>query len=258
MPLPQVPDWMKNFMVPKNAPVSHPATSSQVAPNTQQTQTVDPNANIDPNKQKQNNQGGDDTAKGPMAAYDKLFTTAAPDDKAPKAPQFNLTPEVTNAAANGLDFTAGLPDEVVAAIDSGAPVDGKTLRTILNHVGRGAYSHSMQHASSLTNKFVDISNAFHTQHNLPKHITDQLVKNKARSHPNLKDPVAKQHFERIVDNFRGSYPDASPDELVGMAQSWIADLAKNVSGDTTQTDANPNDLEFDHAAYLKDTPATRQ
>lgn len=192
----------------------------------------------------------------PLDAYSKLFEPIVTDDKAPKAPTFQLSTDIITKAAGGLDFAADLPAEVLTSLQAGA-LDTKTFVAALQHVGRQAYSKAMEHNSALTDKFVSLRSEYDRSTALPAEMRKMLTQQAVRANPNIKDnPIAQKHMAFISNEFAAQYPDATPTELSEMTTNYFKDMGVLINPVKPQPlrDARGNprgDLEFDYESYLK-------
>lgn len=259
---------LSKFFVPKDSPTTPPVVSppSSGQPgngngnNVQQTAVPKMNADGTPALDASGKlvyeapSNSPAAMKSPMDAYAKLFEPTSIDPKAPKSPSFTLSPDVIAKAAGGMDFTADLPAELAEALQAGT-LDSKTMLSLVNHVGRQSYARAMEHASTLTNKFVGMKTEFERTQELPKALQNILARSEVSQLPNVKDnPVLKSHVEFIASQFSDKYPDMTPAEISQATSKYFKDVA-TMMDPSLQTGGRrvngKDDLEFDFEAYLK-------
>lgn len=245
-------DSLQKFMKPAGsqvAPAAAPVQGTPPAP------AKDANGNVvNPDPAKNNN---DPTqADSPMSAYAKLFEPINTKD-APKAPEYNLTPDITSKAAQGMDFMSDMPAELQQSLQEGK-FDTQAVTAMINHAARNAYARAMEHGSALTNKFVGSRSAFDLQHGLPTEVQNILARNKVSSLPSVaNNPVAKKHLEFIASQFRTAHPEMSADEIASNSQKYFQDMAAAIGGTTGKGGSGGSGggaadagMEFDYEAYL--------
>lgn len=192
----------------------------------------------------------------PFEMYKELFTPADP-SKTPKAPAFSLSDDIVNKAASGMDFTAGIPPELKARLESGESLDGKTVLELLNHSSRNAYTKSMQHLSSLTDRFVNLHSDFSKQ-GLSKEVQRVLANNSITKIPGADNPVMRGFLEMTSNALASKYPDQTPEWVADKTKELFLTMAKTMRGQEQPEPTDPKDLtqdpEFSWDGFLSGKP----
>ena len=153
----------------------------------------------------------------PMDAYAKLFDNSA----TPNAPpSFNIDPKVLGEAASGMNFTQGIPQELMSKATGG---DANALIEMMNLVGQQAYRQSLSHSSALTDRFVGLRSEFDLK-GIDSKVTQKLTASALADSPNYSHPVVKQEFARIANAFQTQNPDSSPAEIAKATKDYMQNL----------------------------------
>lgn len=169
-----------------------------------------------------------------LDAYSKLFDNSA---KAPDvAPSFNLDPKILGEAAGSMNFTQGIPQELMAKATSG---DANALIEMMNLVGRAAYQSSLSHSTALTDKFVAARSEFDLK-GVGAQVTKQLTNSALADAPNYQHPVVKAEFTRIANAFQAQNPDSSPAEIAAATKTYMQDLHTAMNPSTQAATAAAN------------------
>lgn len=171
-----------------------------------------------------------DTQSDPFAIYAEALKPT--DEKAPVAPRFDLGDTVKNAAQK-LDFTAGLSDEVKQRLASGEALDGQTVVQLLNEVGRQVYMTSLQHQSALTDRFVGMRADFDKQ-GMPKEFQNFLAKQQIRTIPGADNPAVQDFLESTASRLASRYPDKSAEWVKEQSTALFLKLAEAINPDTAK------------------------
>jgi len=214
-----------------------PQNNPQGNPNPGNTNPMNPGSTTGSNDPKNMQQ------TDPFEMYKELFTPADP-TKTPKAPAFSLTDEIVNKAASGMDFTAGIPPELQQRLESGESLDGKTVLALLNHSSRNAYTKSMQHLSSLTDRFVNLHSDFSKQ-GLSKEVQRVLANNSITKIPGADNPVMRGFLEMTSNALASKYPDQTPEWVADKTKELFLTMAKTMRGQETPEPTDPKDLSQD-------------
>lgn len=236
-------------------PNSHP---NQPGQQQQQTGGTGSGANNNP-----------ESFQNPLDVYKGLFDNTPPTDKdgKPKVnepPAFKLDPTIIGKAAESMDFMSGLPQDITDKLQSGQ-VDANVLQAVVNHAGRNAYARAMEHASTLTDKFVGMRLG-HEKQGLNSEVQRILANNKVLSNPNIaNNPALKEHMEMVSNQLARKYPDQTPEWIADKTQQYFQDLATAVNPDLGRPQQpaesyNPRNGElrnkdgkvFDWGGYLKE------
>jgi len=181
-------------------------------------------------QQQQQQDDGSEESNDAMSIYEGLFSPPdAETQRKNEPPKFLLAADKVKEAAGKMDFTAGLPDEIVQKLQSGDAIDGKTLLVAINFAGRQAYSRALEHATGLTGHFVE-ARVKHEQQGLPTALRNYLAKSKAVSGPDVSDnPVVREHMSMISEKIAAKFPDATDDEVATLTQEYFTEMAKAIN-----------------------------
>jgi hypothetical protein len=203
-----------------------------------------------------------------MSMYDGLFSPADPETlRKNEPPKFLLAADKVKEAAGKMDFTSGLPDDIVQKLQSGEAIDGKTLLAAINFAGRQAYSRALEHSTGLTSHFIE-ARVKHEQQGLPAALRTHLAKSKAISGPNASDnPVVREHMSMISEKIAGKFPDATEDEVATLTQEYFTEMAKAINPKAFQQQTGQSETRQrgkdevvveDWSAYLQPTEEQQQ
>lgn len=203
----------------------------------------------DQNQQNQQNQKQED----PFEIYSKIFEPTDP-AKEPQVPKFAVSDEVLGKVAGQIDFMSGLPQELQERLESGEPVDSKTLAALMTHVGRNAYSKAIQHTTNLTDKFVGLRSEYDKQ-GLNKSVQRVLANNNITKIPGANNPVVKGFLEMTSAALSEKYPDQPPEWVAEKTQKLFLDMAKAMSPQQEEAvNRDPRDISqsegFDWDKYI--------
>lgn len=202
---------------------------NQQSTNVQDMGIKDPNA--------QNKGSGQEQQNDPFAFYaDVLKPSQENKDAGP--PKFHLGDTISKAAA-AQDFAAKISPEMQARLDSGEPLDGKTVRQLLNEVGRSIYSTSLEHQTALTDRFVGLR-AEHDSRGMPQQIQKFLASNQTRKIPGADNPVVKSFLEDSAARIAAKYPDQTPEWVAEKAKELFINIAGAIDPDMKQQSKGSN------------------
>jgi len=181
----------------------------------QPAQGMQPNGSPTPNS----NVNGTNQQTDPMAAYATMFTNNT-DKQGEVAPSFSIDPKVLDQVSGGMDFMQGADPAVMQKALGG---DMQAFMDIMNHVGRSAYKSSLQHSSSLTDKFVGMREEFSGKR-LPSMVREELTMGEIAGNSGSTSPVVRQQLVEIAKKYQAANPDASPQQVAAAAKQYVADL----------------------------------
>ena len=218
---------MFNFFGQSNdAPTNAPAPTGQA-----QTPAQAP-AGQEPTGQAAQQQGaasneGQSTTPNPLDIYGKMFENIPDADKNSAPPSLNLDSSVLDKVTKDLDFTKGIDQASLDALQSG---DLSSLPSILNLVAKQAYSTAMQHNSALVDKFVAQRSEYDAQRIAPTvrgALTETHLSNDVSG---LEFPGMKQQLSETASRLAKHYPDQSPEWIATQAKSYVKDMAMQALG----------------------------
>lgn len=186
--------------------------------------------------------GTDQQPVNPLDAYSKLWDTSATDSSKP--PAFALDATVLDKVSSGLNFTQGVPAELMQKAMTG---DTQAMMDIMNHVGQQAYRASLSHSTTLTDKFVGARSEYDLG-SIGSKVKQELTSSALQeSVPNASHPVVKQELKRIADAMQKMNPDSSPQEIAESAKQYFNTLysAANPQPTQAQTRAASGEVDWD-------------
>lgn len=191
--------------------------------------------------------GSVQTPPNPLDVYSKMLenaSNASPD----QAPIFAIDGKTLNEVAATMDFTAGIPKEVMEKAMTG---DVASMMEVIQYSGRGAYKAALDHQSKLTDAHLN-QRSIHDDKKIDRSVKAGLVNNSLASVANYSHPVAKAELNRVATAYQRDNPDASPQQVAEAAHKYITDLASALNPVVAGTgkDANGEPLEMDWSSYL--------
>lgn len=145
-----------------------------------------------------------------------------------------IGPNGVQEFANGLDFTQGVPDQILQMFlpdDNGQqPRLMEGIMHLMNHVGRGVYSQAVSGASRLAGRGIqEFGQTFRGE--IPNVMRSQAAADAMRKLqlPEMLAPSANA----VVDRYLKSNPDASAESI----QELLSDFAQSM-GITSRTESN--------------------
>lgn len=214
-------------------------------PNTQGTQT--PSSGGDNNQQQSNNQlpRNDPGSQSALSLHEKLYDPIQGEDDV--APAFKLDGTKLGEVANAQDFVQGVDPNLMASVQAG---DLSKLPELLNAVARNSYRSSLEHGSTLTDKFVG-ARFSHSDKSFSSRVKGELTGQALSDIPGFQSPVVKQQINDIANRLRKQHPDAAPKEIAEEAQRIVVAMADelNPNRKSNGQDSYP-DEETDWSKYL--------
>lgn len=163
--------------------------------------------------------GSSQTPVNPLDAYSKMFDDAAKNSDI-QAPSFKLDSKVVQEVAGKMTFTEGIDPALAAKATSG---DTQALMQLLNTVGQKAYSASLEHAATLTDKHLSIRSDYEGKR-VAQDVRSQLTHSELSSMPSFDHPVVRAEMTRVADTFMRANPDATPQQAAQAAKDYVASL----------------------------------
>lgn len=187
----------------------------QSAQSQQQTKPPAPNpgSNEDPNAGK--------TLKevDPLESF-KMFHTVK-DDATDVAPVFELDDTALDGAAAQMDFTRGIPAQLLADADAG---DAKANREVNKLMAANAYKAALKHSSTLTGRFTEARMA-HEGRSFGSRVRGELTSSALSENTAFQNPTVRKQLTTWAVELQKQHPDASPKEIAQMAQDYLITLS---------------------------------
>jgi len=154
----------------------------------------------------------------PLDAYSKLWESSAKTDT---PPALNLDSKVLDEVSGSLDFTAGVPQEIMQKALSG---DSKAILDIMKQVSQRAYREALHHSTSLTDKYLGARSA-HDLSKVQGKVRSELTSNALSAIPNAQHPAIQHQLRVVAEQMQAQNPDAQPADIAKAAQQYVLDLA---------------------------------
>lgn len=206
----------------------------------------------DENKQQQNANNPAKDPENPFDVYTKLFETAATNSDI-QAPSFSIDPKVVAEVSGKMDFTKGINPELIQKATNG---DAASMIQLIQEVGRNSYRASLEHTTKLTDTHLGQRSEFEGK-KLRQGVKQELTMGAfdPATNPQLNHPVVRTELNRIASQFAAANPDATPQEIAGMAKKYFSDIynvmnpSEGSSGKSGKGGKNSDDG-FDYFAYI--------
>jgi len=143
----------------------------------------------------------------------------------PEAQGLQLTDEVLDKVIPSIDFSQGLSPEVQQKIAAG---DGNAILEAIKQAGAVAYKTAMQHNSALVNANLD-ARFKALEPTIQKSVNSNLTSNALASLPNASNPVVKAELDRVAQQLRTKYPEASNQWIAEQTNTYLLELGKQLT-----------------------------
>jgi hypothetical protein len=189
------------------------------------------------NNQPQNNNanppanGQNEKPANPLDFYAGIFDNTNNGQKK-EAPKFSIPKDKLSEAAKSMDFMTGIDP---ALMDKAKTGDVGSIMQMMNEVARNAYTHSLDHTSSLSDSFINQRLSFENESlsgKMNNHLTKQELGNTTA---NFNNPVVKAQMVEFSERLAQKYPDASPVEIAAKTKDYFIELARAMTGDQGNT-----------------------
>lgn len=216
------------------------AAPAQQQPATTSAQSAQPPVS-DANKDSQQAQN----PVNPLDAYAKMYEDANKSSDL-AAPVFKLDQKVIGEVSKSMDFTRGLDQTL---LENALKGDTKSLLSVIQEVGRNAYSASLEHTTALTDTHLNQRSEFEKKR-IEAGVRSQLTTSALADAPNYNHPVAKAELNRVASMYAASNPDATPQQIAQAAQKHLQDLAAALAPQKSQEQQQADAGETDWSKYL--------
>lgn len=224
-------DLFKPAPAPAPAAPAAPVAAAPTAANPNPAPAADPNA------------GTKQEPVNTMDAYSKLWDNSSTPKDA--APSFAIDPKILGDAASSMNFTQGIPQELMTKATSG---DANALLEVMNLVGQKAYQHSLSHSSALTDRFVAARSEFDLK-GINSKVTQSLTNSALADSPNYTHPVVRAEFTRVANAFQAQNPEASAQEIATATKKYMSDMQQAMNP-TQQSAAAKADAPTDWSEWM--------
>lgn len=238
--------FMSNNSQQQQTPASQPANTNPSAANpASQQPTGNPPNNV------QNTQGTN-TQQNPLDLYNQMMDNATKGQQ-DTPPSFNLPEDGLNKVASSMKFTSNMPKELMEKAMSGDPA---AFLEAMDHVGREAYRHSIQHGSALTDKFVSQRSEYDLK-GINSKVKSELTSQELSSTEGFSHPLVRKELTRVADALSKANPDASPQEIAEAAKDYIKQTYAAINPSSANQQSTPQKAsEVDWDNWFSDTKST--
>lgn len=192
----------------------------------------------------QNPQGTGAPANSPLDQFKDLWQDPDPSKAVadPFAnPLFSTDPAKIREAASQMDFTQGLPQELLQKVLQGN--DPQALMQVINHVGQQSLAAALQIGTqTIENAGSRIGARF--KEAIPQHVRDFQINNTKPSNPMFEHPAIQGMLQRAKQQIKAQNPTMSAEQVAAMAEDYITQTAAvfNNSGKSSNPDGtgSPN------------------
>jgi len=186
----------------------------------------------------------DNSAPAPLADFTDLWKNSAPEgDQANANQELTLPDEAMAAVLEKLDFAQTIPAELNQRLQQG---DNTAIPEMLNHVSKQSYETAMRHMAAVTNQHLK-NKASADASSLDTAIQSKLTSESVSNLPNADNPIIRRELDRVSQQLRTKFPDASSSWVAQQSQRYITELgaAFTPASSTPQGDtSNPVDVDF--------------
>lgn len=189
------------------------------------------NGNNNNNQNNGNNQNtGNQQQPVGIDRFTKMWDT--PEGQQEQAPAFSLDPKILGDVAGSQDFMQGIDPELMQKATSG---DIQSLMQLMQKVAQNSYAKSLEHGSTLTDKFVTAREGYGSKQ-LGSKVRKELTATGLSSIPNSNHPVVRKQLAQTAEQFQKTHPDATPQEIITMTLDYFKELTSALG----PQDANGN------------------
>ena len=213
---PTNPNAPTSGQVPPNGGVGQPGQIPQpAAPATAQGNGVVPASTPEP--------------AAPLDKFKDLWNNDPSSDPNKRAPLFNVDPAKVMEAASKVDFTSAITPDMLQAISRGGEEAMKAFGNALQATSQNVFAQSLMSTTKLIENAIDKTRTeFSTS--LPGMVKSQAFKDGLLSeNPALASPAAQPLIQAMQAQFLTKYPNATEQELRGMAKEYLTSFAAVVA-----------------------------
>ena len=166
---------------------------------------------------------------------------------APQTSIYDIPQEKIQQLIGNQNFTSGLnPEQVQAALNG----DVNAFMQVINTAAQNAAGFSMQSTMGALK-----ASSAHERQSWEKELPGQFKKLSASDKISEKNPIFRHEaaapiLESLKGAFLSKYPNASPDELADLAQSYLADFVDTVRPSAPQNQPQPSARGQDWGAFF--------
>lgn len=165
-------------------------------------------------------------------------------------PLLNVDPQKLMEAAGKVDFAKVIPQESLQAISQGGPEAMQAFASALNKVAQTVYAQNAMATSKIVEQALGNAKTAWTSE-LPQFIKSQNVSETLRAeNPTFNHPAASPILGALQQQLTVKYPNASAQEIAGLAKTYLGQFATAVQGPQTQANQQSQDDGVDWTKFL--------
>lgn len=192
------------------------------------------------------------TANQELTGFDKFNDIWKPVESPagdPNQSLFNVDPKQLMEAAQKVDFSKAINPAHLQAISAGGDDAMKALSQVMNSVSQTVYAQNAMTTAKIVEQAVKQTRDS-IMKDLPQHIKLQAVNDNLRTeNPQLNHPAAAPILGALQQQLTVKYPNASANEIAGMAKQYLEGFASTFAKPVAQTDTKQSG-DTDWTAYL--------
>lgn len=142
-------------------------------------------------------------------------------------PLLNSDPAKIAAAANKMNFTQGVPQELMSRVMAGN--DPAALVELINHVGRQSLITAAQLSTATVENATRLNND-RMLSVLPKHVNNIQLSQLPAENPALSHPAAVPMLQVVRQQIKANNPTMTPAEINARAEQYLTNFASAISG----------------------------
>lgn len=166
----------------------------------------------------------------PLDNYKDLWQV---DPNSPKpaslTPEFTLDPVKLREAASKIDFVGHIPRELVAKALSGGEGAQDAFLAVITQASQLGYAQAAATSAELTRQSLGKAEHALTSSVLPNAMRKEAITTEfSQTNPIFQDPSVAPMLGMLQDRLSAKYPTATPKELAGMAQDYLAGISNKI------------------------------
>ncbi len=190
--------------------------------------------------------GTDQLPANPLDAYKEMFDNAAKNSDI-QAPSFKLDSETLNKVSSNMDFTKGIPEELMQKALGG---DAGALLKVLQSASQNSYKAALEHTTALTDTFINQRGEYESK-KVNDNVRRELTTQSLSDTPNFDHPVVRAELTRVAQQFAAANPEASPKQIADQAKKYISDLQNALSPSSPTASKQQSAKDTDWDTYFK-------
>ena len=168
-------------------------------------------------------------AASPLDNFKELWKADAKTPASPSlVPNFNLDPQGLRTAAEKINFTQHIPEDLLTKASQG---DAAALRDVVNKAAQIGFANAAAASGELIKQSLGSAQGILKDQVLPAAYRDQQISQAlTESNPVFSDPAVAPMLSMLKDRFAATYPTASPAEIAAHATAYLGGLSSKIVG----------------------------